>query len=100
MGLRLWLNGPSESFKNWEIIECRQDLITIFQFYVYKSSLLCFNSVKFILLFQRQKKFVARYKSNDKLGFLGYLPALLDLMEQEDAFYEYRYDLYRKLGSC
>ena len=65
-----------------------------------KISLLCFNSVKFILLFQRQKKFVARYKSNDKLGFLGYLPALLDLMEQEDAFYEYRYDLYRKLGSC
>ena len=65
-----------------------------------QSFTLCFNSVKFILLFQRQKKFVARYKSNDKLGFLGYLPALLDLMEQEDAFYEYRYDLYRKLGSC
>ena len=53
---------------------------------------------KFYFQFQKQKKFCSRYKSNPDLGFLGYLPHMKELMGNDDAFYEYRYDLYEKLG--
>ena len=53
---------------------------------------------KFYFQFKKQKKFCSRYKSNPDLGFLGYLPHMKEFMGNDDAFYEYRYDLYEKLG--
>ena len=57
------------------------------------------SSYQFYILFQRQKKFASKYKSNTDLGFFGILPMMKKLIGEDDAFYEYRYDLYRKLGT-
>jgi len=54
---------------------------------------------QFYFQFQKQKKFCSRYKSNPDLGFLGYLPHMKEFMGNDDAFYEYRYDLYKKLDT-
>ena len=54
--------------------------------------------VKKYLTFRRHTRFVEKYGTDPSVGYLGLIPQFADLMENDEAYLDYRLDQVKTIG--